>query len=103
MSLTSILCTMFWGTAIVMAIVVFIMMMLAFEECTALTKRKRFLNCIAAKISLMLYMVLTMLTFMDGSISADDYTINLGVSIIVSVVIRLLLCYVSNRMDKNLM
>ena len=103
MSPTSILCVMFWGTAIVMAIVVFIMMMLAFEECTALTKRKRFLNCIAAEISLMLYMVLTMLTFMDGIISVDDYTINLGVSIIVSVVIRLLLCYVSNRMDKNLM
>ncbi len=103
MSPSSILCTMFWVTAIVMAIVVFIMMMLAFEECTALTKRKRFMHLIAANFSLMLYMVLTMFTFMGGTISVNDYMTNLGISVLVYVFTGILFTHVVKKMDKNLM
>ena len=99
----SILCTMFWGTAIVMAIVVFIMMMLAFEECTALSKRKRFMHLIASFLSLVLYLVLTMITFMGDTVSVDDYTTNLGISVLIYLFAGVLFPHIIKEIDKNLM
>ena len=103
MSPSSILCTMFCGTAILMVIVVFILMWLTLEETTVLTKRKRALHLIAANISSLLYMILTMFTFMSGTISVNDYMTNLGVSVIVYVLAIVLLCRIVKIMDKNLM